>query len=143
MAANYLLDTNICSYIRRQRPPELLARFQQLAAGEAAISIITYGELHFGAAKSQNPAVSKNELSNLVGALPVLPLSPEAGVCYGDIRADLERRGEVICGNDLWIAAHAMAEGLILVTNNEREFQRVKGLKVENWAISGTAEIKK
>lgn len=107
MSVRYLLDTNICIYIRRQRPQKILTKFQQLASGEAGLSIVTYGELHYGA---------------------------EAGRVYGTIRAALERRGERIGANDLWIAAHAMTDSLTLVTNNEREFRRVSGLNVENWA---------
>jgi len=133
MTVRYLLDTNICIYIRRQNPPKILARFQRLRHGEAAISIITYGELHYGAKKSQSSERGLKELQALMTALPVMPMPVAAGSSYGEIRADLERRGEIIGGNDLWIAAHAKSEKLILVTNNEREFRRVSGLTIENW----------
>ena len=133
MAARYLLDTNICIYIRRQRPPAVLARFEKLKAGEALLSTITYGELLYGAAKSQQREQALKALQELTSLLPVLALPAEAAEHYGQIRAALEAKGEVIGGNDLWIAAHAKAAGLIVVTNNEREFKRVKGLKVENW----------
>ena len=133
MAARYLLDTNICIYIRKQRPPEVLRRFEKLKAGEAVLSAITYGELRYGAAKSQQREQALKALQELTSLLPVLALSLEAAEHYGQIRAALEAKGEIIGGNDLWIAAHAKAEGLIVVTNNEREFKRVKGLKVENW----------
>lgn len=135
MAVRYLLDTNICIYIRRQNPAKLLARFQKLKPGEAAISIITFGELHYGAEKSQSAGRAQKELQSLLTALPVLPLPVDAGKSYGEIRADLERRGEIIGGNDLWIAAHAEAADLVLVTNNEREFRRITGLRIENWAV--------
>jgi tRNA(fMet)-specific endonuclease VapC len=135
MVVRYLLDTNICIYIRRQNPPKILARFQKLQPGEAAISAISYGELHYGAEKSPNPARASQELQLLMTALPVLPIPVDAGPAYGEIRADLERRGEIIGGNDLWIAAHAKSANLVLVTNNEREFRRVAGLSVENWTI--------
>jgi tRNA(fMet)-specific endonuclease VapC len=135
MSVRYLLDTNTCIYIRRQNPPNILARFQKLTPGEAAISAITYGELYYGAEKSLNPARASKELQLLMTALPVLPIPVEAGPAYGEIRADLERRGEIIGGNNLWIAAHAKSANLVLVTNNEREFRRVAGLTVENWTL--------
>lgn len=134
MALRYLLDTNICIYIRRRRPPEVLKRFEKLQPGDAAISIITYGELLFGAEKSQQRAVGLAQLEELASLLPPLPMPVDAAREYGAIRATLERRGEIIGNNDLWIASHAKAAGLVLVTNNEAEFRRVPGLKVQNWA---------
>lgn len=130
----YLLDTNICIYIRRRRPQEVLARFEKLQPGEAALSVITYGELLYGVEKSPARARSMEALRELMTYLPVLPLSPDVGEAHGAIRAGLEARGEVIGNNDLWIAAHAKAAKLILVTNNEREFRRIGGLKIQNWA---------
>jgi tRNA(fMet)-specific endonuclease VapC len=132
--ARFLLDTNICIYIRQKRPPEVLARFEKLKAGDAALSAITYGELLYGARKSKQREVALARLADLVLLLPVLGLHSAAADEYGEIRAVLEAKGETIGGNDLWIAAHAKAEGLVLVTNNEREFKRVPGLKVQNWA---------
>ena len=134
MSPKYLLDTNICIYIRRHRPPEVLAHFQRLKVGEAAISVITSGELRYGAEKSQQRARAIQQLEELATLLPVLPLPESAAHTYGAIRRQLEARGETIGNNDLWIAAHAKAAELILVTNNEREFKRVPGLKVQNWA---------
>lgn len=134
MAARYLLDTNICIHIRRRRPAEVLARFQRLNAGEAVLSVVTYGELLYGAEKSQRRAEAIRLLEELITLIPVAALPPEAGAAYGAIRAALESKGEVIGNNDLWIAAHARASGLVLVTSNEREFKRIRGLKVENWA---------
>jgi tRNA(fMet)-specific endonuclease VapC len=132
--ARYLLDTNICIYIRRQRPEKVFRRFDQLTPGEAAISVITYGELLYGANKSAQREASLKTLSEFFRLIPPLPLPEEAGEVYGFIRSHLETRGEVISANDLWIAAHALASGLTLVTNNEKEFRRVRGLKVQNWA---------
>ena len=129
----YLLDTNICIYIAHRKPPHLLARFDRLHPEEAAISVITFGELQYGAAKSVRREEVLRGLEELVSLLPVLPVPASAGVEYGVARAALEARGQPIGGNDLWIAAHARAAGLILVTNNEREFRRVPGLAVENW----------
>lgn len=134
MAARYLLDTNICIYIRQKRPPSVLARFARLKPGEAVLSVITYGELLYGAEKSRERTLALARLQELISLLPVLELPLEASARYGQFRADLEKRGEIIGGNDLWIAAHAQATGLILVTNNEREFRRIKGLKLQNWA---------
>ena len=134
MDARYLLDTNICIYIRRHRPPEVLARFQRLKAGEAVLSVITYGELLYGVEKRRARSDALHQLEEFSAIVPVMPLPPEAGLAYGAIRAALENKGEVIGNNDLWIAAHAKTLGVTLVTNNEREFSRVAGLKVQNWA---------
>jgi len=132
--ARFLLDTNICIYIRQNRPESVLRRFRTLRDGEAAISVITHGELVFGASRSQQREEALQRLSELLNWLPALPLPETAGYIYGTTRADLASRGEMIGNNDLWIAAHAVAAGLTLVTNNEREFRRVRGLKVQNWA---------
>lgn len=134
MQTRYLLDTNICIYIRQKKPAEILRRFEKLGPGEAAISVITYGELLYGAEKSTHRTAALERLRELVLFLPALPLPDAAGNAYGKIRADLEFKGQIIGNNDLWIAAHAMAERLTLVTNNEREFRRVAGLKIQNWA---------
>jgi tRNA(fMet)-specific endonuclease VapC len=131
---SYLLDTNICAYIQRQRPAAVLAKFRGLEAGEAAISTITYGELIYGAEKSERRSQILKNIEEVIGLMAVLPVPKEAGAIYGALRADLERRGEVIGNNDFWIAAHAKAADLILVTNNTREFNRIPGLKIENWA---------
>jgi tRNA(fMet)-specific endonuclease VapC len=134
MEMRFLLDTDIFIYIRQKRPEEVSQRFGKLHPGEAAISIITYGELLYGAAKSLRRADALARLSALIDLLPVLPLERGAGQAYSEIRAGLESNGEMIGNNDLWIAAHALASGLTLVTNNEKEFRRVRGLKVQNWA---------
>ena len=133
MSTRYLLDTNICIYIQRHKPGEVLARFQKLKAGDAAISVITWGELLYGAEKSRQRKKVLQLLEEFKTFVPVLPLPENAGKAYGAIRASLESRGEPIGNNDLWIAAHAKAAALTIVTNNEREFQRVPGLKVQNW----------
>ena len=136
MNPRFLLDTNICIYIRRRRPPEILRRFRRLEVGEAAISVVTFGELVYGAEKSERRDAAMRQLEELASLLPVLPLPVDAGRSYGALRAELETDGRVIGNNDLWIAAHAKVAKLILVTNNEREFQRVSGLKIQNWAKS-------
>jgi tRNA(fMet)-specific endonuclease VapC len=133
MGARYMLDTNICIYLRRNRPPEVTIRFRQMQHGDTVISAITYGELYYGAERSQQRTHALESLGRLASLLPVIPLPEEAATAYGEIRAALEARGEMIGGNDLWIAAHAKSARLTLVTNNEREFRRVPGLKVQNW----------
>ena len=134
MEPRYLLDTNICIYIRQKRPEEVLRRFRKLRPGEAALSVITYGELLYGAAKSAQRVLALERLRELVTLLPALSLPETAAEAYGAIRTELETKGEMIGNNDLWIAAHAVVAGLTLVTNNESEFRRVRGLKIQNWA---------
>lgn len=133
MGQRYLLDTNICIYIRQRRSAQVLARFSKLKAGEAAISVLTFGELRYGAERSAQRERALAILGELTAYLPVLDMPARAGAAYGEIRSELERAGKSIGNNDLWIAAHARAVGLVLVTNNEREFRRVDGLKIENW----------
>ncbi len=135
MEPRFLLDTNICIYIRQKQPEEVLRRFSKLRPGEAALSVITFGELLYGAHKSVQRAAALERLRELVRLLPALPLPETAAEAYGTIRADLEAKGEMIGNNDLWIAAHALAADLTLVSNNLREFRRVRGLKSQNWVI--------
>jgi tRNA(fMet)-specific endonuclease VapC len=135
LSARYLLDTNICIYIHRHRPPEVLTRFRELKPGDAAISVITWGELRYGAQKSRQRVRVLAALDEFAALVPVLPLAESVGETYGIIRAALEAKGDPIGNNDLWIAAHATTAGLTVVTNNEREFSRVPGLMVENWVL--------
>ena len=135
MEARYLLDTNICIYIRQKRPDEVLRRFRKLRPGEAALSVITYGELLYGAARSKQRVAALEQLRELANLLPALSLPETAAEVYGTIRAELEMKGAMIGNNDLWIASHALASGLTLITNNEREFRRVRGLKMQNWTV--------
>ncbi len=135
MEPRFLLDTNICIYIRRKKPEEVLRRFRALRQGEATLSVITYGELMYGTEKSQQRSAALEQLRELAQFLPVLGLPETAAETYGTIRAELERGGMMIGNNDLWIAAHAKAANLTLITNNEREFRRVRGLRVQNWAL--------
>lgn len=133
MGFRFLLDTNICIYIRQKKSPAILGRFRQLEAGEAGISVITFGELLYGAERSDQREKSLEALNEVTSLIPVLALPEEAGESYGRIRSDLERVGKTISNNDLWIAAHAKAANLILVTNNEKEFRRIGGLRIANW----------
>ena len=129
----YLLDTNICIYIRRERPPKVAERFRMIAPEALAMSSITFAELVYGARKSQSAAENMARLLALRNKIRVLPFDDAAAEAYGSIRADLERRGELIGSNDLLIAGHALSLGAILVSNNLGEFSRVAGLQIENW----------
>ena len=131
----YMLDSDICIDFQRRRE-QVVARLRSLKDGEALLSVVAYGELRFGVEKSGNPERARDALDLVIAAFPVATPSAEVGTHYGSIRAELERRGEVIGANDLWIAAHARALGLTLVTGNERAFRRVPDLKVENWAAA-------
>ncbi len=130
----YLLDTNIVIYVIKRRPLQALEIFNQ-NAGRMAISAITLAELLHGAEKSSNAAVNLAVVEDLCSRLEVLPYGPKAAQHYGSIRATLEKQGQTIGVNDLHIAAHARSEGLTLVSNNLREFERVPALQFENWAV--------
>ena len=133
MTTRYLLDTNICIYIAKYNPASVRARFAQHPANELAMSVITLGELRFGAEKSHTKDQAMAVIDELAGLMNIAELSDEVATHYGDIRANLQKSGPMIGNNDLWIAAHARARDWVLVTNNEKELLRVEGLKVENW----------
>lgn len=133
MKPRYMLDTNICIYIAKHRPPEVKAHFERLKPGQLVMSAITYGELYYGACKSSQRTKALTQLEELVHDIPVENLDSAAARAYGEIRAALEKQGRLIGNNDLWIGAHAMALDVTLTTNNEREFKRIAGLSVENW----------
>ncbi|MFZ3192560.1 MAG: type II toxin-antitoxin system VapC family toxin [Moraxellaceae bacterium] len=133
MSQHYLLDTNICIYLINQRPESVLRRFSTLKPSQVSLSMVTWGELYYGAYKSEKLQHNLRNLQQLSGLLEVLPLPVAAAEHYGRLRADLQRVGRPIGGNDLWIAAHALAERYVLVTHNTKEFERVEGLSVENW----------
>jgi tRNA(fMet)-specific endonuclease VapC len=128
----YLLDTNICIYVIKRRPESLLDRFNETAS-HLAISAITLAELLHGAEKSSQPQRTLSVVDDFCSRLDVLDYGAKAAQHYGQIRSALERRGTPIGVNDLHIAAHARSEGLTLVSNNLREFERVEGLLYENW----------
>ncbi len=129
----FMLDTNICIYIQTGRIDSVTKRFALVEPGEAVISVITWGELVTGAVKSRRSKIVHQLLADFISVIPILPMQSDCGRYYGKIRGDLEKRGTPISNNDLWIAAHAMAANLTLVTNNTDEFERIPGLKVENW----------
>ena len=133
MKARYLLDTNICIYISKHHPIEVVKRFERLQVGEAVMSLITYGELRYGAERSQHRDKALQKITRLIELLPVLSLDTSVAEHYSRIRAALTTAGIPIGGNDLWIAAHALALNLTLVSNNLKEFQHIAGLKLENW----------
>ena len=128
----YLLDTNIVIYVIKRRPPEALEIFNR-HHGHMAISTVTLAELVHGAEKSSDVARNIRVVEDFASRLAVLPYDDKAAWQYGQIRAALERIGQPIGVNDLHIAAHARSNGLTLVTNNQREFERVPGLLLENW----------
>jgi tRNA(fMet)-specific endonuclease VapC len=128
----YLLDTNIVIYVIKTRPREALDRFNR-EHGHMAVSSITLAELIHGAEKSKDPARNLAVVEDFFARLSVLPYGEKAAWHYGSIRAALEKSGKPIGVNDLHIAAHARSEGLILVSNNRREFERVPGLVLDNW----------
>jgi len=130
----FMLDTDICIYIIKRKPASVLKRLESLQPGQLAMSAITFAELMNGAKKSQHVEANLERLNALSELLDIRPFDKQAAVYYGDVRSSLEKRGEIIGGNDLLIAAHALSLGWILVTNNEREFSRVEGLKIVNWA---------
>jgi tRNA(fMet)-specific endonuclease VapC len=129
----YLLDTNICIYIMNKRPVEIIQKFKQFDVGEIGVSTITVSELYYGIGKSKNLKVNEQRVEEFLSPLEVLLYDEAAARVYGTIRPQLEKSGKPIGPLDQLIAAHALSNDLVLVTNNEKEFKRVKGLKVENW----------
>ena len=127
-----MLDTNIVIYVIKHRPAALLDVFNE-HVGHMCISSITLAELLHGAEKSERQEHNMRRVEDFISRLDVLPYGSKAAAHYGNIRADLERQGRTIGVNDLHIAGHARCDGLVLVTNNTKEFDRVDGLRVENW----------
>lgn len=127
-----LLDTNICIYIINVKPPEVLARFHQFRLGEIGLSSVVAAELAYGVAKSGSER-NRKALEMFLAPLEIMPFDQVAIWVYGQLRADLERRGQSIGSLDTMIAAHALSVNAVLVTNNTREFSRVKDLQLENW----------
>jgi tRNA(fMet)-specific endonuclease VapC len=128
-----MLDTNICIYIIKQKPEAVLARFRAFQVGDIGISTITLAELQYGAMKSARPKQNRESLKEFVAPLDVASFDNAASEAYGEIRVALEKSGRPIGAMDLLIAAHALSLDARLVTNNEREFKRVRSLRVENW----------
>ena len=131
----WLLDTNVCIAVIRQRPESALRRLRGKQVGQVGLSTITLAELEFGAAKSQQPAGARAALREFLLPLEVVPFDEAAADAYGTVRAAMEKKGRPIGPLDTLIAAHALALGTVLVTNNTREFRRVPGLSVEDWSL--------
>ncbi len=131
---DYKLDTHICIYITKQKPPQVEQKFAVLSVGQVGMSVVTYGEMLFGANRINNQDKASRVLNELIQMIPVVEMQTDTALHYADIRADLAAKGQMAGNNDLWIAAHARSIGKILVTNKIREFERVSDLVIENWA---------
>lgn len=129
----YLLDTNICIYLIKNRPEVVLNKFKNLPLGAVGISSISIAELQFGVDKSQHREKNQHALNQLLIPLEIVAFDYEAAIEYGKIRNELEKSGTPIGPLDTLIAAHAKSLKAVLVSNNEREFKRIQGLTVENW----------
>lgn len=129
----YLLDTNICIYIIKQRPAHVLEQFRAHSLGDIGLSAITVAELSYGVEKSQQVGQNQAALEQFLLPLEVVEFDADAAFAYGKMRAELERWGTPIGALDLLIAAQALSRGLTVVTNNRREFERLDNLMVENW----------
>ncbi len=132
MSARFLLDTNIVSDLVRNPQGRTAAKIAEVGEDAVATSIIVAAELRYGAANNGSARLA-GQLETILGAIDVLPLEAPADAAYGSARVALEAAGTPIGGNDLLIAAQALALDLVVVTDNEREFERVDGLRVENW----------
>ncbi|GBF32768.1 VapC toxin protein [Desulfocucumis palustris] len=129
----YMLDTNICIYIIKKKPIKVVETLKRLDIGDVCISTITLAELEYGVEKSQHREKNKIALTSFLSPLEILPFSEKAAAISGEIRATLEKKGQIIGAYDLLIAAHALSESLILVTNNTNEFKRIPSLTLQNW----------
>ena len=129
----YMLDTNICIYIIKRKPEDLINRFLRTNPDDMAVSSITVSELFYGVFKSSKPAQNMAALTNFLLPFEILSYDDKASIEYGKIRAGLEKNGKIIGPMDLLIAAHAKSLSLILITNNIKEFTRIPDLNVENW----------
>ena len=133
MSGLYMLDTDICAFVLRRTSDTLLDRIQSVPLAQQAISVVTYAELLCAVLVSSQKKANQDAVDVLVRHLPVLEWSQDAARHYAEIRADLDKKGSMIGANDLMIAAHARSLAAVVVTNNTKDFGRVKGLEVENW----------
>lgn len=132
MMYNFMLDTNICIYVIKERPIKVFNKFNQYA-GRICISSIVASELYFGAFNSQFVDKNLRQVEDFLSRLTILDYTAEFSPHYGEIYADLTKQGRLISENDIHIASHARALGLMLITNSTDEFSRVKGLRLDNW----------
>ena len=130
----YLLDSNICIYIINGRPRKVVQKIKEYNPPEIKLSSISIAELEYGVSKSENREKNRQALINFASAFDIVDFNDDDAEIYGMIRADLEKKGQVIGPYDMQIAAQAISRNMVLVTNNVREFCRVKNLKIENWA---------
>ncbi len=130
---SYLIDTNICIYLMNQKPHHLIQKMKNFQVGDIVLSSITLAELQYGVSKSKNKENNQVRLNEFLVPFEILPFNERHTIVYGEIRSQLEKKGKIIGPLDLLIAAHALSEEFILITNNDKEFKRVKGLSVENW----------
>ena len=133
MSQIYMLDTDTCAFILRKSSPVLLERIQLVPLQQQSMSVITLAELLYGVQVSSKKKMNREGVDSLVRHVNVLDWTNEAAEHYAEIRADLKKKGQIIGSNDLLIAAHARSLGAIVVTNNVKDFRRVKGLQLENW----------
>ncbi|HTM06993.1 MAG TPA: type II toxin-antitoxin system VapC family toxin [Verrucomicrobiae bacterium] len=129
----FMLDTNICIYVIKQRPETVLKRFTGYPVGDLGLSIVSLAELEYGIARSSQTGKNRSALAEFLSPLEVAAFDREAASAYGNIRAAVERKGNPIGSLDLLIAAHAVSLDVPLVTNNVKEFRRIPDLRVENW----------
>jgi tRNA(fMet)-specific endonuclease VapC len=129
----YLLDTNICIYIIKKKPIEVFEKFKKLNIGDLKISSITYAELYFGAYNSQDVEKNLQTIKNFLLPFEIIDFDEKAAIEYAKIKANLRKKGSIIGELDMQIAGVAISNNLILVTNNEKEFNRINSLKIENW----------
>lgn len=129
----YMLDTNICVYIIKQKPKSVIDKFKKMKNANICISSITYSELLYGAEKSSNIAKNLLALTLFLSNIEILSYDESASIDYGIIRSKLEKQGKIIGPLDMLIAAHAKSLNITLVSNNSKEFERVDGLRLENW----------
>ena len=129
-----LLDTNICIYIIKKKPDQVIERLRNTRVPDVGVSSITLSELEYGVAKSARPEQNKLAIVEFLAPLEILPYDDMAAQEYGKVRVYLEKQGTPIGSMDMLIAAHALSLNCILVTNNESEFRRIPALKIENWA---------
>ncbi|MCM2285543.1 MAG: type II toxin-antitoxin system VapC family toxin [Desulfobacula sp.] len=130
----YMLDTDICSYIIREKPLKVFERFEALDMDQLCISVVTYAELIYGVEHSSSKKMNRSIVEDFVNHLQVIEWDISAAEQYGKIRAFLQAKGDIIGAMDMMIAAHAVSRKMTLVTNNEKHFKRVPKLNVENWA---------
>lgn len=130
----YMLDTNICIYIIKQKPQAVVERFLHTEISQIGISSITLSELMYGVSKSSKPEQNQMALTQFLAPLEILPYTDNAAQYYGELRIHLEKQGTPIGSLDMLIAAHALSAACTLITNNEKEFNRIPNLKIQNWA---------